>query len=386
MAGIALRALIVGSGIAGLAAALAFERVGIEPDVIEREPAWAPLSSGMFIQSNGLAMLDRLGILDAVLDTGFGIPDDRMPVFAWDGPPITVVTYPRLAGPDVPAILGIKRVALHELLVATIRDRGIPVRLGTTIASMASAPGVALAVTTSDGVTSDYDVVVGADGIRSTLRGQLFPDRREPTYSGFGAWRCICPRPPDLRHKIMLIGPGARLGIMPISDGELYMFGITREPAGAQFETADMAHQMRTRFERFQGAPTTLFRVASAFHYTAVEEVSAVRPWSSGRVVVVGDAAHATTPFMGQGASMALEDAIVLADVLKGAGASGPSIEGRLGRFEERRHPRVDVVQLRSLAAGQAWGGDGTAYSPERLSDTMQRHVDDLYAMLAGPV
>ncbi len=380
-----MRILIAGGGIAGLASAIALEQAGANVEVMEAEPAWAPLSSGMFLQSNGLAMLRRLGILDVVLEAGFSVPDDLMPVSTFDGQPITEVRYPRLAGADVPAILGIKRVVLHGILTDRVQELGINVRLGTRLRSVGSPSGGAglVRVEASDSTEGDFDLVVGADGIRSDLRAMRFPDRAEPRYSGFGAFRCVSPRPPDLRHKLMLIGPGVRVGIMPTSEADLYMFGIAREPADARYEPEDWPALMRERLAEFDGPVPELLATATAFHYTGVEEVPAGRPLSARRVVLVGDAAHATTPFMGQGGSMALEDAVVLADVLGGAARGDTSVEAALARFEERRFPRVQFVQSRSVEAGRAWGGDSSGYSPDALRETMQARVDGFYAQLA---
>lgn len=374
-----MRTLVVGGGIAGLAAAIAFRRAGLEVEIVEAQPDWSPLSSGMFLQSNGLGMLNRLGILEPVLNAGFGIPDDLMPVSTFDGWPITDVRYPRLAGPDVPAILGIKRVALHAILTEAIDRLGIPVRFGTVVETLVGgSDGSSTQVTTTDGRAESFEFVVAADGIRSSLRATCFPDRADPRYSGFGAWRCVCPRPSDLKHKLMMIGPGARLGVMPISNDELYMFGITPEPVEARYEPTAWATLMRERFADFRGRAPELFAVATLFHYTAVEEVPAAQPLHREGVVLIGDAAHATTPFMGQGGSMALEDAVVLAEVV----SRGTSLVRALEEYERRRFPRIEFVQARSFDAGRAWGGDRSAYSPETLKTTMQARVDGFYAQL----
>lgn len=379
-----MNVLVVGGGIAGLAAAIALDRAGIEVEVAEAELSWSPTSSGMFLQSNGLAMLARLGLLEDVLSSGFGIPDDTMPVTTFEGEPIVDVRYPRLAGADVPAIVGIKRATFHSILTAALEARSIEYALARRIVDVGGDAGGVRAIW-SDGRSSAHDVIVAADGIRSTLRGLVFPDRATPRYSGFGAWRCICPRPPDLVHKLMLIGPGARLGVMPISDAQLYMFGISPEPAGAVKDPADWPTLMRERFADFGGRAPELFATASTFHYTAVEEVPAGRPLFDRRVVLIGDAAHATTPFMGQGGSMALEDAVVLAEELAG-GQSADAIDAALQRFEARRYPRVDFVQRRSFDAGRSWGGDRSAYDPAALRASMQGRVDAFYEVIAAPI
>lgn len=177
---------------------------------------------------------------------------------------------------------------------------------------------------------------------------------------------------------------------MPVSTDELYLFGITREGVSFRLDPADWPGAMRDRFAAFLGPAPRLVRGGTGFHYASVEEIAAESLWSAGSVVLIGDAAHAMTPFMGQGASMALEDAVVLADSLaEGLSvrpASPDDVATLLSRFQERRRPRVSFVQERPLAAGRAWGSDADQFSVERLRSTMQQRVDELYGVLANPV
>jgi 2-polyprenyl-6-methoxyphenol hydroxylase-like FAD-dependent oxidoreductase len=220
------------------------------------------------------------------------------------------------------------------------------------------------------------------------VRPLALPESPDPSESEFGVWRCIAPRPKDLGEKIMMIAPGLRLGIMPISEAELYLFGIVREGVGTRFEPDAWPELMRERFARFGGWAPALLESATSFHYAVIETVDARQPWSNGGVLLIGDAAHAMTPFMGQGASMAIEDSVVLAELLGAAPSatfSGPVRANLFRQFEQRRRPRVHLVQEHSLAAGRSWGSDAAAFSPTSLKETMQMRVDDLYEVLAAP-
>lgn len=382
------RVLIAGAGIAGLTLASALRLIGAEVVVAERRERFDPVASGIFITGNGLAMLERIGALDAAMARGFPSRDDLMEVYDDAGTHITTVTYPRVGGPHIPATVGMRRSHLQDVLETRARELDVEMRLGTTVTELHDVPGRGTQVIFPDGCVDVFDLVVGADGIRSQVRGHLFV-AREPRPSGFGVWRVVCPRPPDLDIKIMMISDGPRLGIMPISDDELYLFGVSREPADARYAPTTWRDGMLRRFGRFQRFAPELFAQGGAWHFTQVEEVDAEHPWSRGTTVLIGDAAHATTPFLAQGASMAMEDAVVLAEMV--AATEPPAFPRMLEDFRARRLPRVAFVQHRSAAMGNEWEGWGEAEglgsaTADDLPATMQRAVDDVSEVLATPV
>ena len=344
-------ALIVGAGIAGCSAAIALAQQGVRVTMVEKQRAWKFQSSGLFIYSNGLRALHAIGVLPPILEAGFAVPGGRNRYFDQDGSFIVETVYPSLEG--LPAILGIKRAELHRILASRIDELGIALKLGTTVIRMPPAGGDAPPrVALSDGSEDAFDLVIGADGIRSQVRAEAFA-HIAPAYSGFGVWRSVHDRPRGLDAKIMMMGVGKRLGIMPISEEKLYMFGVMLEPQDCWYAPADWPALMRERFGQF-GGPAAPFLdqlgPGSEVLYTGVEEVIAPLPWHAGRVVLIGDAVHASTPFMGQGGAMALEDAVVLAEVL----AEPHPLEEALRKFAARRHPMCKLVQDVSRQVGQA--------------------------------
>lgn len=374
--------LIVGAGIAGCSAALALARSGWRATVIEKQPAWRFQSSGIFVYSNGLQHFRALGAMDELVRAGFPIADGRNVYLDQDGRPIVDVVYPAVGSPPAPPILGIKRAEMHRVLSGQLTALGVPVRLGTTLEAV-TQDGHGAHARLSDGTEATYDLVVGADGIRSGVRALLWPEV-QPTYSGFGVWRSVHHRPPGLVDKIMQMGVGKRLGIMPISQERLYIFGTVAEPAGAWFDKADWPALMRERFAEF-GGPVRPFLDEISHDtevlYTAVEEVVMPLPWHQGRVVLIGDAAHASTPFMGQGGALAVQDAVVLADLL----AHGAPVPEALAAFGARRAPVCRFVQEASHRVGRA----GAENDPVRHAQAMQAfpasaqaHVDDFYRQL----
>lgn len=379
-------ALIVGAGIAGCSAAITLAARGVAVTLVDQQTEWRFQSSGIFVYSNGLAALREVGVLDEIIAAGFGIGDGKNIYLDHRGEPIVDVFYPSIGG-DVPPILGIKRAEMHRILAARLDALGVNIRLGTTLAELSTgSAGERARAVLSDGGTQEYDLIIGADGIRSSVRALLYPGI-QPRDTGFGVWRSVHDRPADLDVKIMMMGIGKRLGIMPISDDKLYIFGTVPEPEKHWYPREEWPAIMREKFAEF-GGPVRRFldEVSSETEvlYTVVEEVAAPLPWHQGRVLLIGDAAHASTPFMGQGGAMAVEDAVVLGLMLAEGAGDVPEL---LRRFGERRYPMCKFVQDASRQVGEA----GAVEDPEScktrneaMRQASQAHVDQFYARLAA--
>lgn len=380
--------VIVGGGIAGAALAIALARRDIRTHLIERENHWVPVSSGIFIYTNGLHALEQLGLLDDICASGWVSPDGGNLYLSANGDEITRTVYPRF-GDRAPAIVGIRRVELHRVLAACVERLDVDLHLGATVTAVDDRDSAKpVTVTLSDGSALTCDVLVGADGIRSQIREHLF-GAIEPTDTGFGVWRSTHAKPAGIDVKIMMMGIGKRLGIMPISDDQLYMFGTTREPGKPFYPRETWAAEIRAKFAEFKGPAAPLLAEITSpdqVFYTAIEEVHLPLPWSGGRTVLVGDAAHSSSPFMGQGGAMALEDAIVLADMLAEAGNDLPSL---LTAFSERRFERCKYVQDQSRRVGEAGATedkDAIIVRNQQMQANAQRDVDRFYARMAEPL
>lgn len=373
-----LRILVSGAGIAGCAAAIVLAERGHDLRLIERQDEWAFASSGIFLYSNALVSLESLGVLDEILAAGFVVPQGRNLYLDHLGEPIVTTYYPGAGEGRVPAIVGIKRAELHRVLAARLTEVGVEVELGTTITDLDDR-AESVRVTGSDDDVRTHDLVVSCEGLRSPLREHVAPGVT-PRYSGFGIWRSVHTRPRDLTDKILQMGSGTRFGIMPISDDRLYTFGTVHDPGKIRHERADWPRLMREALAEYQG-PARVFLdeldESSDVLYTAVEEVVLPLPWHRGHVVLIGDAAHAATPFMGQGGAMALEDALVLAECLE----RGADLEASLTRFGVRRHVVCQYAQDVSRGVGRAGAqvGDEVARR-EWMRTTAQPAVDAFYA------
>lgn len=382
------KALIVGSGIAGQTLAAAFARNGIACDIVEIKRDWSIVGAGMYMQGNALRALSALGIVNEILDRGWHRDDDTTLIATADGRVLARPVYPRIAGSDVPAIVTIKRQALHEILHGLVGRLGLTVRMGVTVAAIDDrSPDGPASVTFTDGDSGDYDLVVGADGIYSTMRKLVF-GTLPATFSGFANWRVTLPRPPEVDSAIWMHGHGTTFGIVPISADALYLGGVSREPGNPRYAQADLARLMREKFHEHGGVARRLLeRVTDPARviYTAIDEVFLPAPWYRGRAVMIGDAAHASTPFWAQGASMAIEDAVLLAELA----ASGAAPETFLAAWMERRYARCVWVQQGSRETGERAhrSGKGMREQLDRyLATTMERQVAERYARLGQPI
>ena len=340
------RILITGGGIAGLSLATALHRQGFAAELVERSKKWPAIGAGINLPANGVRALRALGVGEAVEQAGAVIR--RWGFFDQQGEMLCDTDLEELWG-DVGPCIGIERVKLHQALLAGAC--GVPSRLAIAVVSVAQADRKVL-VGFSDGSSGDYDLVVGADGIYSTVSAVTM--RAEPpVYAGQVVWRSISStRPEGVTNMMVLMGDGRYFGLVPMGDGRTYGFGALGGPCFDDPLTGRL-ERFRRHFEAF-GGPVPEYLASLEYdeqlHFAPIEWVDRAR-WYGDRVVLIGDAAHAGPPHMGEGGCMAIEDALVLAEVLR----SEHTIEEALDAYVNRRRPRTDWVQQQSRAAAQAW-------------------------------
>ena len=374
------KVLVVGAGIAGCCAAIALAARGFRVRLIEKQDEWRFQSSGIFVYSNGLAHLRDIGVLDDVLSAGYVIDNGRNVYFDHRGEHLVDTFYPTADDGRAPAILGIKRAELHRVLANRLQHFGLSAELGTTVGSFDQI-GDSVAIVLSNGAVENFDLVLGTDGLRSQIR-KLAGFDIKPRYSGFGVWRSVHDRPAELRDKIMMMGPGKRFGIMPISADKLYTFGTIVEPEGKWYDPQAWPEMMAAKFREFEGPARRFIEELgpkSEVLYTAVEEIVMPLPWHAGRVVLLGDAAHASTPFMGQGGAMGVQDAVVLARLLD----SDNDIHVILAAYGAARGPLCRFAQDVSRQVGENGAAGQSAADNDRFRQTAQQNVDVFYDKLA---
>lgn len=342
------KVLVVGGGIGGLCAAIALRRQGVVVDLVEIKSDWTVYGVGIIQQSNVVREMARLGVLDGYLDAAYAFED--VGIYDLEGHSLARIPGQRLAGPQYPANVGISRLALHKVLSTTAIELGAKIRLGLSVEAFEQdTDGVD--VTFTDGSTGRYSLLVGADGVYSKIRTLLFADKYTPRFTGQAVWRYNFPRDPSIDHLASYMGPGGNAGLVPLSDTLMYMFSTSHEPGNPWFEPDQLAALMRDRISNIGGLVGSLREQITDNRqvvYKPMEVVFVDEPWFKGRVLLIGDAAHATTPHLGQGAGMAIEDALVLSMELAGEG----DMQSKLQRFMARRFERCKFISEKSVLAG----------------------------------
>ena len=343
------RVLIVGGGIAGMSLAIALARKGIASEIVEADPDWRIYGAGITITGPTLRTFDALGLLDRIVAEGFCYDITR--ICDADGRviiPSRVTGRP--LGERIPNGGGIMRPALHKILSEATRACGARVRLGVTIAAIGqNRQGVSATLT--DGSECAADLVIGADGIHSGVRTMLFPDAPVPALTGQGCWRAVVPRPPEIDSAHVFVG-AVKAGIVPVSRDEMYLFLLQNVPDNTRMPEERFAELLAAQLTGFGGALGAIrdgLSASSRINYRPLEKLLLPQPWHRGRAILIGDAAHATTPHLASGAGLAVEDALVLAELL----ASDLLLGDALVAFTTRRWERCRMVVDNSVRLGE---------------------------------
>ena len=362
------RILIAGGGIAGLTLATALHRRGFTPEVVERSPSWDAIAigAGIAVWPNGMRIMHALDMGAAIEDRGWIIR--RWSFADHRGDVLCEIDLESLWG-AVGRSVTIARTDLHTVLITGAAE--VPQRLGLSVDSLTQHPS-GVSVGFSDGSSGEYDLVVGADGIGSTVR-RLAVSAGKPADLQAMNWRGIAPvRPRGLTMLRFALGDKCFFGLCPVGEGRTYGFGYVMQPRVYDPVEGRLA-RLRHRFSEFDSLVQEYLGALERdeqVHCSAMEWVDVDR-WYSSRVVLIGDAAHASSPLMGQGGCMAMEDAYVLAEELR----SAPAVEQALAAYVERRRPRVKWVQQQSMATADALRMPPTVRNPaiRERGDQMQR-------------
>lgn len=334
--------IVVGGGIGGLSAAIALRRAGVAAEVYERAPELREVGAGISLWPNATRQLRRWGLLDDVLRRGFRFTTGEMR----DARGAVLARTP-LPPSDAPSVL-IHRADLHAVLCHALPPWAV--RTGAELRGFRDVVDGVEADFGNEG-TAEGPFLVGADGLRSAVRAQLLRDG-EPVYRGYPVWRGVAPAGAvEATTLAESLGRGLRFGTVPIGGGRVAWWATANEPADAD--------------DGAEGRKRKLLRLFDGWHHPVPQLIQAtpedeilkngtydrapVRDWGRGRVTLLGDAAHPTTPNLGQGGCLAIEDAAVLAGCL----ARNADVPAALRDYERQRYGRTARMVRESLRYGQ---------------------------------
>ncbi len=350
------KVLVVGGGVGGMSAALALARLGVEVELADADPQWRAYGAGISVTGLSLRAFDDLGILEEVRQKGFVGAGIRLR--GADGGVIMESPVPPPEAPPIARSGGIMRPVLHEIMSRRVREAGVRVTLGAEVTQM-TQDGSGVEVVLPGGREERFDLVIAADGIFSRTRPMLFPDAPQPKFTGQGCWRIVANRPAEVDRAEMWLGGPVKLGFNPVSADRMYAFILEHVPDNPWFAPEEqLAHvaELLAPYGGYVQAVRENLGEDSLVNYRPLEWVLLPAPWHKGRVVLIGDAVHATTPHMASGAGMAVEDGLVLAEEL----SRHDSPDEALAAFSVRRFERARMVVENSVRIGdiEMAGGD----------------------------
>lgn len=344
------KVLIIGGGIGGLATAIALRRAGIAVDLVEIKREWKVYHVGIIVQGNFIRAMAALGIADKAIAAGFPYSGVRFQTI--HGQTVAEIPGVPMAGPHYPTDLGMGRPALHRILSEAALQAGTNARLGVTFSDIQQNDDN-VTVSFTDGARGEYDLVVGADGVHSKTRRAIFGDEYQPQFTGQGVWRYNVRRPAELDKAVLCVGlEGGKCGAIPLTQDTAYVLLVQAEPGNPHHPEDRLADIFRERLAACTGMMAELreqITDSSLVIYRPLEALLMPAPWYRGRVLLIGDAAHATTPHLGQGAAQAVEDGVVLGELLQ----RDAPLQNLLEEFMQRRFERCKFIVEGSLQLGE---------------------------------
>ena len=348
---------IVGSGVAGLAAAIQLARAGVKVDVFDAAPELYALGSGISLQGNALRVFDALGAWDDIHEAGYAFEGLTLRAPGPDAPVVAALPDVKTGGPDYPAAMGMPRADLARILADHAQRAGAVFHFGSRVTGLEQTDD-AVELFIDDASVGSFDLVIGADGVNSKVR-ELIGIETKPEPTGMGIWRTFVSRPAEVeRSELYYGGPVYIAGYTPTGEDSMYAFLVEKAQDRVGVTDED-ATRIMLEESRAYGGPWNAIRAdlekGAHANYTWFTKHLVTAPWNRGRVVIIGDAAHSCPPTIAQGAAQGLEDAFVLTELL----TTRADLDQELwDAFHGRRIPRAQAVVEASVQLGQ-WQIDG---------------------------
>lgn len=338
------RAIIIGAGPGGLTAAITLSQAGFEPVIYEQASELREIGSGLTLWPNAMSALEQLGLAEAVQAVSLPFPGIAMR--SWRGELLFDVVHQPVENFGVYGV-AIHRAELLNVLLGAI-DRTI-ITLGTRCVSYHQDDQQVSAIF-DRGLEASGDILIGADGIKSVIRGQLF-EAAPLRYAGYTVWRGVTQFQLENQVGLTSMGRGAQFGLFPMTQDRVYWFACANALAGDHDWDVGRKRELLERFRDWHEPITAVIAATdeSAILRNDIYDLDPLRQWSDRRVTLLGDAAHPATPNLGQGVCQAIEDAVVLANCLQEI----PEIPLALRAYESRRIPRTSEITMQSRRMGQ---------------------------------
>ena len=348
---------VAGSGVAALATAIQLAKAGVEVDVFEAAPALSALGSGISLQGNALRVFDALGAWDEIREAGYVFEGLHLRAPGPGAPVVAQLPDVKSGGPDYPAAMGMPRPDLARILFAHAEKAGANIRFGAKVTAITQTDA-GVEVFVNDESAGVYDLLVGADGLNSTVR-DLIGIETKPEPTGMGIWRSFVSRPAEVeRSELYYGGPVYIAGYTPTGEDSMYAFLVEKAQDRVGLSDEEAARIMVEESRAYDGPWNSIradLEAGAHANYTWFTKHIVPAPWNRERVVIIGDAAHSCPPTIAQGAAQALEDALVLTELL----VARDELDAALwDEFHARRIPRATSVVEASVQLGQ-WQIDG---------------------------
>jgi len=339
---------IIGAGIGGLSTALAFEKKGINYQLFEKAPILNEVGAGIWLPPNALQVFESLNVLDTIKSAGNSI--DRITIGKFDLSPLSD-TFQNL----VKDTFGYSTVAIHRAVLQKLLIDKLPkekIQLGKGFKSSKTLKNNRIKITFDDDTTCETDFLIGADGIHSAVRKQLFP-KSKIRYSGQTCWRGIADMQMDKEFEnrgIELWGNQIRFGISKIAKNKVYWFAVALDQPNLKDKTHLIKEKLSHLFSSFHPLVLQLIAATSEENILRNDIIDLKRldNWHKNNHCLIGDAAHATTPNMGQGGAQAIEDAYYLSSLIK-----NNTEENIFNQFQQKRRKKVDAIVKNSWTTGK---------------------------------
>lgn len=369
---------IIGGGIGGLTTAIALKQIGIEAKVIEATPEFRPVGAGLSLGANAMQAFRNIGIADAVIAAGKNM--DALTIFDQQGRVINRTNTQRVNAKYGISNFSIHRAALHNVLYSFLSPENI---IQGKRSCGIEELGEGYRVLFEDGSNIESDCLIVAEGIHSPIRKKLAPASRL-RYAGYTCWRGIVQNEKQIVSFSETWGTRGRFGIVPLANNQIYWFATksVKEPASGfkDYRRADLANN----FSGYHEPVMDLINATAEDQiiWNDIFDLEPINRYAYGNLVLIGDAAHATTPNLGQGACMAIEDAVVLANCLK----KNSKVSEAFEKFQEKRLKRTHDIVNGSWRMGKIAQLEDPLLSKIRNSffrlipqSVYEKQIDDLF-------